>query len=227
MLDDSAAEFIVHRATDMPQSPEDIRRAYDLACEVYAREFVNELNHKPADVELLRQFASRVGAGGLVLDLGCGPGHTTAHLASLGLRPIGIDLSPGMIAKATSLFPNVEFTVGDFFQLRDPDSSVNGILAFYCIVHLSADELEAAFTEMLRVLRSGGVLLLSFHIGSDRVVKDNFLETGATLEFSPLPVAVVQTALRTAGFYDIEIMERAPYEKEYPTNRCYVFARKV
>ena len=33
-------------------------------------------------------------SGQRVLDLGCGPGHTTAHLAALGLRPLGVDLSP-------------------------------------------------------------------------------------------------------------------------------------
>lgn len=211
---------------DMPQSLTDIRNAYDAAAEAYAGAFLNELLHKPRDIELLRQFASSVGIGQRVLDLGCGPGHTTAHLALLGLRSTGVDLSPQMIAKASALFPQVDFTVGDFFQLSDQDGSVSGVLAFYCIVHLRPDQLVPAFREILRVLKCGGVLLLSFHIGTAAVVNEDFLGTGATLEFSPFAVADVQSALLAAGFTDLEIHERPPYATEYPTNRCYIFAFK-
>ena len=100
----------------MPQSSSDIRTAYDLAASAYADSFLDELLHKPRDVEHLQQFAALVGRGQRVLDLGCGPGHTTAHLASLGLKPVGVDLSPEMIAKARELFPGEDFTVGDFFS---------------------------------------------------------------------------------------------------------------
>jgi hypothetical protein len=79
---------------------------------------------------------------------------------------------------------------------------------------------------MFRVLNTDGVLLLSFHVGSDPVIVENFLGTGRTLEFMPFPVAQVQSALREAGFTDMEIYERPPYDTEYPTNRCYIFANK-
>ncbi len=131
-----------------------------------------------------------------------------------------------MIAKAMTLFPHVDFAVGDFFHLPDHDDSVAGLLAFYCIVHLRSNQLVPAFAEMLRVLSSGGVLLLSFHVGSEMVLQDNFLDSGKRLEFFPFPVSDVQAALKAAGFSDIETHERPPYEEEYPTNRCYVFARK-
>jgi len=210
----------------MRQTLTDIRAAYDLAAEPYADKFLNELRNKPRDVELLRQFASLTGPGKRVLDLGCGPGHTTAHLASLGLCPVGVDLSPGMVATAAHHFPNVDFTVGDFFGLVDPDNSVDGILGFYCIVHLQSDQLLPAFREMFRVLTIGGVLLLAFHIGTEPVLVDNFLGTGAALEFFPFAVANIQTALQAVGFTDIATFERPPYDSEYPTNRCYMFAHK-
>jgi SAM-dependent methyltransferase len=210
----------------MPQTLTDIRDAYDLAAQPYADKFLNELLNKPRDVELLGQFASMVGPGQRVLDLGCGPGHTTAHLASLGLIPVGVDLSPAMIATATRLFGNVDFTVGDFLGLADQDDSVAGILGFYCIVHLQPDQLLPAFREIFRVLIYGGVLLLAFHIGTDPVRVDSFLGTGAALEFFPFPVSNVQSALLAAGFTDITTYERPPYDAEYPTSRCYMFAHK-
>ena len=210
----------------MSQSLTDIRTAYDLAANAYADKFLNELQHKPRDVELLKQFAKSVGTGNRVLDLGCGPGHTTAYLNSLGLKPVGVDLSPEMIAKAAELFTNVDFAVGNFFQLAEEDNSAFGILAFYCIVHLRKDQLINAFKEMFRVLKTGGVLLVGFHIGVDPVHVEDFLETGAKLEFFPFQVEEVQSNLTAVGFTNIEIHQRPPYEAEYPTNRCYIFASK-
>ncbi|MEQ1904503.1 MAG: methyltransferase domain-containing protein [Pirellulaceae bacterium] len=210
----------------MRQTLSEIQQAYDLAASTYAERFLDELSHKPRDVELLQRFAQAVGAGQRVLDLGCGPGHTTAHLSRLGLKPTGLDLSPEMVRKASSLFPNVDFTVGDFLQLADHHDSVAGILAFYCIVHLQRDQLVTAFREMFRVLKSDGVLLLAFHIGSEAVNVPDFLGTGAVLEFYPFLVPDVQSALHAAGFSEIEVHVRPPYETEYPTNRCYLFAFK-
>lgn len=210
----------------MPQSDADIRTAYDLAASAFADRFRDELTHKPRDVELLQQFAASVETGQRVLDLGCGPGHTTAHLASLGLKPTGVDLSPKMVSKASALFPGVDFTVGNLFQLSDQDGSIGGILAFYCIVHLQRDQLVLAFREMFRVLKCGAPMLLAFHVGEDPVFVDDFLQSGAPLEFFPFPVAVVRSALNAAGFSSMEVHERPPYDKEYPSNRCYVFAYK-
>lgn len=210
----------------MPQSLNDIRSAYDLASKAYAEIFLDELRHKPRDLELLQQFALLVGKEHKVLDLGCGPGHTTAHLASLGLNPTGIDLSPQMVATATSLFPRISFAVGDFLGLSQGDASVAGILGFYCIVHLRSDELVLAFSEMFRVLSDGGILLFSFHVGTESIRTDSFLSTGAPLEFSLFSTSQIRSALTTAGFLDIEIYERPPYESEHPTTRCYVFANK-
>ena len=210
----------------MPQSLNHIRSAYDLAAEAYTRSFLDELNHKPLDIELMQKFARTVGIGQSVLDLGCGPGHTTAHLHSIGLKPVGVDLSPEMVAKAGALFPGVEFTEGNFLKLEYQNDNVAGLVAFYCIVHLQPEQLPHAFSEMNRVLKPGGILLLSFHIGSKPVVVDSFLDTGATLEFFPHPVATVEAALKAAGFADIETHQRPPYETEYPTERCYIFAHK-
>ena len=210
----------------MPQSLTEIRSAYDLASGAYAEAFIDELRQKPRDRELLRQFASSIAPGQKVLDLGCGPGHTTHHLRSLGLTPAGIDISPKMIATANSLFPQVAFSVGDFCQLSHEDESVAGILAFYCIVHLSPDQLGQAVREMYRALSYGGILLLSFHVGTETIQTDSFLNTGATLEFALFSVSQVQSALTEAGFASVEIYERPPYDSEHPTRRCYVFAHK-
>jgi SAM-dependent methyltransferase len=204
-----------------------VRAAYDIASEAYASKFVDELDHKPLDRELLQQFAAIVGTERPVLDVGCGPGHTTAHLTSLGLRAIGVDLSPKMIEIASRTFPQSRFELGDFCSLRHESSSIAGILAFYCIVHLKPDQLVAAFTEMHRVLSDDGVLLLSFHVGAEVIHAEKFLDTDAVLDFTFFQTEHVETALKTAGFVSLDLHVRAPYVTEHPSQRCYVFAHKL
>lgn len=197
-----------------------------MASEAYARKFINELDHKPLDRELLQRFAALVGTERPVLDLGCGPGHTTAYLSSWGLKTIGVDLSPRMIETASRMFPQSLFEVGDFFSLRWESSSVTGILAFYGIVHLTPEQLAPAFAEMYRVLKGGGVLLLAFHVGSEVIHAENFLETNATLDFTFFETDSIETALKSVGFAPINVLVRAPYDTEHPSRRCYVFAHK-
>lgn len=210
----------------MTISDDHIRSAYDSAAQAYATRFLQELDHKPLDRRLLAQFADSVTQGRTVIDLGCGPGHTTAHLASLGLTPMGVDLSPAMIDLARSHFPNVDFAVANIFQLPYKNQAYDGCLAFYCLVNSRPEELESAFREIWRVLKDDGLLLLSFHVGDECIVADNFLESGSTLEFFPFPKRFVTNTLAGAGFVDIEAIERPPYETEYPSHRCYVFARR-
>jgi SAM-dependent methyltransferase len=203
-----------------------IRNAYDIASEAYSRKFISELDHKPLDCELLKQFAAFVGAERPVLDLGCGPGHTTAHLTSLGLMAIGVDLSPKMIERASGSFPQSRFVVGDFLALPNESSSIAGILAFYCIVHLTPAQLVPAFSEMFRVLSGGGVLLLSFHIGSGVIHAEKFLDTNAVLDFTFFEPLQIEAALRSVGFDPIDVRIREPYDTEHSSQRCYLFTHK-
>jgi SAM-dependent methyltransferase len=210
----------------MSFSEHSIRNAYDIASAAYAEKFLNELDGKPFDCQLLNEFAGAVGPGRPVLDLGCGPGHTTAHLTSLGLRATGVDISPKMIEQAEKYFPQSSFEVGDFLRLSYESSSLAGILAFYCIVHLSLEQLAPAFLEMSRVLVGGGVILLAFHAGTDVIHADNFLDTNAVLDFRFFEPLQIEAALRKTGFDLIDTRIRRPYESEHPSNRCYIFAQK-
>ena len=102
-----------------------------------------------------------------------------------------------------------------------------GLTAFYAIVHLAPAELPAAFRELLRVLRPGGPLLLSFHLGDERVHVAELLEMPVDLDFTFFARTVVERALEEAGFKIAATLERAPYTTvEHPTRRAYVLARR-
>ena len=61
----------------------------------------------------------------LVLDLACGTGDFCRLLAKRGLRPIGLDMSEGMLRKATGGAPLI---LGDALSLPLADSSVDGVV---------------------------------------------------------------------------------------------------
>jgi SAM-dependent methyltransferase len=135
--------------------------------EEYVRRIYDELRDKPLDRELLDRFSQQLRGRGSVCDIGCGPGHVARYLHDRGAQVCGLDLSLNMLLHAKRLNPAIHFIQGDVLKLGVADGAWAGITAFYCICNLPPADLPAAFAEMRRVLRPGGLLLLSFHIGDE------------------------------------------------------------
>jgi SAM-dependent methyltransferase len=77
----------------------DTRTSYDTVAVSYADQTRSAMAEQPYLRAALALFADmvRIAGGGSVADVGCGPGHVTAHLHELGIAAFGIDLSPVMI----------------------------------------------------------------------------------------------------------------------------------
>lgn len=205
----------------------DVRSSYDSAAAAYAEHLFNELDSKPLDRHLLNRFAEGVG-NGRVADLGCGPGHVAQYLSERGVNAFGVDLSPEMVRVARRLCPTLKFDVGDMTSLKLDDASIDGIVSFYSIVHLRSGELAQAFAEWRRVIKSGGLILLAFHIGSESRHVEDMWGSAVSLDFQFHETDNVVRALNAAGLDVREIAEREPYkDHEYPSRRCYVLARAV
>jgi SAM-dependent methyltransferase len=204
----------------------DVRESYDSAAEAYAEHLATELAGKPLDRHLLNRFAEETRGRGLVADVGCGPGHVARYLHEQGVTVVCIDLSPEMVAVAKRLNPGLSFQVGDMRQLDLPDAALAGVVAFYSIVHFEPAELTAILLEMRRILASGGLALISFHIGDQVVHVEDLFGARVSLDFRfHVPRDVIE-ALRSANLEVIEHIEREPYEgAEYPSRRCYLLAR--
>ncbi|GAA4215557.1 class I SAM-dependent methyltransferase [Actinocatenispora rupis] len=151
----------------------DTRRSYDTVADSYA-EFVREAlagsPHLRAGLAVLAELVATAG-GGPVADVGCGPGHVTAHLRGLGVDAFGIDLSPGMVEVARRDHPGLRFAVGSMTGLGLADASVAGALAFWSLIHLPDEVLPLALREFRRVVRRGGQLLVGFHVGDGARLK--------------------------------------------------------
>ncbi|GAA1299816.1 class I SAM-dependent DNA methyltransferase [Saccharothrix xinjiangensis] len=113
----------------------------------------------------------RDAGGGPVVDIGCGPGHITAHLRALGLDAFGVDLSPGMVDRARRDHPGLRFEVGSMTDLDLPDASVAGVLAWQSLIHVPDERVAGVLGHFHRVLRPGGPLQLLFHVGDGTRLK--------------------------------------------------------
>ncbi|NGO11746.1 class I SAM-dependent methyltransferase [Streptomyces sp. HC44] len=136
----------------------------------YADHFPDDLARKPLDKALINGFAELVQEAGVgpVADVGCGPGHVTAYLNTLGIPVFGIDLSPKMVAVARDAYPELRFHVGSMTAIDLPGDVLGGIAALYSTIHVPDDQLPDVFAEFHRVLAPGGHLLLAFQAGDEQ-----------------------------------------------------------
>lgn len=148
---------------------DDISTSYDTVATSYAELVVDGAEWEEAAFDLLATLVA--GSGRTVLDVGCGPGRTTALLAGRDLPVIGIDLSPGMIEVARRDHPDLDFRVGSMTALDLPDGSASAVVSWWSIIHLPRDVVPQAFAEFHRVLAPGGVLLMGFHVGEETTHK--------------------------------------------------------
>jgi SAM-dependent methyltransferase len=99
-----------------------------------------------------------------VLEAACGSANDYRFLDAYGIARFlnysGFDLSEANIANARDMFPTVDFQCGNVFEIPRHDESVDFVVAFDLLEHLSLEGLERAIEELCRVARRGLVLNL-------------------------------------------------------------------
>ena len=99
---------------------------------------------------------------GTCVEIGCGAGRMTVHLARYFETVHGVDVSAGMIECARRrASANVSFHVTGGTVIPLPDSVADAIFSTHVLQHLSSTAAAAAyFREMARVLRPGGTIMV-------------------------------------------------------------------
>lgn len=206
----------------------DLVESYERVAADYAEDFRDELRHKPFDRKMLDWLVEKTGLTGVICDMGCGPGQIAGYLHERGAKVCGLDLSPAMVREARNANPGIPFEQGDMLDLHGVgDATYGGIAAFYSIVHIQRERVPQALRELARVLHPDGVLLMTFHVGTEIVHRDEWWGKAVNVDFIFFETAEMKARLGEAGFRLEEVIERDPYpEVEYPSRRAYVFARK-
>lgn len=142
----------------------------------------------------------------------------TAHLAGLGVSPIGIDVSPKMIELARTAHPDLPFAVGSITAPAFADDALGGILAFYATHHTPPELLPVVFAEFHRTLAPGGHLLLVGHVGSGEHRRPTQAYGGHPVSFESyrLPTGQLARLLRQAGLtIDAQLVQEPDEELKW------------
>jgi SAM-dependent methyltransferase len=178
-----------------------VRQAYASVAELYIGLFGTSQQAHADDLAFIgRHLAGRPGP---VLDLGCGPGHLTAYLRSLGADATGIDLVPEFIAHAQAAHPGGSYHLGSFENLAATDHSVAGILAWGSLIHLPPQDLDGVLAEFRRVMAPGGTLVSAIFAGDEVAAFDHKVVTAYRW-----PADAFSERLARAGFTEVERLQR-------------------
>lgn len=151
------------KQTDLRQIVAD---GYDQIAERYERwiayNVIDEVRPRYAAV-LLDDFSENAA----VLELGCGGGGATTQQLAKRFTLTGVDISARQIELAKRNVPHGEFIHGDMTRVEFPQSSFDGVAAFYTFTHLPHGELPELLQRSSEWLRPGGLLVASMGVYTD------------------------------------------------------------
>lgn len=159
--------------TDLKQA---VHNQFDRAADHYRRSQVHALGE---DLSLIAQRVQSIEAP-LVLDAGCGAGHTSFAVAPHSQQVTAFDLTAGMLAQVMRQsiekgLDNIQTRQGDVEAMPFEDNQFHIVVSRYSAHHWPHP--QQALREIRRVLKPDGRFILSDVIASEEPALDTFLQT--------------------------------------------------
>jgi 2-polyprenyl-3-methyl-5-hydroxy-6-metoxy-1,4-benzoquinol methylase len=157
--------------------------AYNLRDERIKKGYGWPLEVDPQLINFMKDIRKSLQSG-MALDIGCGQGRHAIYFAEEGFDSYGIDYIESAIeeARQTALdkgIDNVNFEVMDVLKLNFPKDFFNLVLDWSVLDHIKPEDWSIYLSNILKVLKTGGYLILSEFSANDERVKDkeeNFYE---------------------------------------------------
>ena len=130
------------------------RGRYDEGADANARWFADA-----AEVEhALHEF----GAHGDVLELACGTGQWTRHLAPTAQRLVAVDAAPEVLELNRSRVGDerVEYIEADLFEWQAPEAAFDACIFGFWLSHVPDDHFDGFWSRVRTALRPGGRIFL-------------------------------------------------------------------
>ena len=149
------------------------------------------------------RFLAELPAAGSILDLGCGSGRDTAYFREKGFVVTPTDGSSRMCALASD-YLGMPVRVQEFNELDDA-ALYDGIFASASIMHLEYDRLVELMPKLVRALKPGGVLYVSFKYGEyDGYLGRRYYTYMTEERFAALAATVPELTMTQAGIFGNE-----------------------
>lgn len=125
------------------------------------------------DKQLCEFLVEAVRPEGALLEVAIGTGYPIADfLQKAGYSIHGIDISPALVERCQELNPKIEAKVGDAENLDFEDEAFDATYAFHSSWYFP--DLTRVIDEMLRVTRSGGLVMLDIQNRDNPAIAADF-----------------------------------------------------
>lgn len=113
--------------------------------------------------------------GEVILDLAAGTGTSSKAFTKSGAKIISCDFSIGMLQEGKKRYPKLNFSAGDALSLPFQDETFDAVTISFGIRNVN--NVEKALTEMLRVTKKGGrIVICEFSTPTIKIFKNIYME---------------------------------------------------
>lgn len=135
-----------------------------------------------------------------ILDAGCAKGRFSKALVKMGAKITGIDLAEEFISIAKENVPSSEFQVASITDIPFEDNTFDGVFCLEVLEHIP--DTEKAISEMIRVLRPGGKII---------IIDKNILSLDSKYLFIPTYIYKIIQECRNKWMYPKDFPFREKY----------------
>lgn len=151
---------------------DEVARAYD------------EWRDSTGEAELVEALAADLSPGARVLDAGCGAGRVVLETLESEFETVGLDLSVAQLALASDRVGSAALVRGDVVRLPFATDTFDALCSLHTVIHVPREHHEAVFAEFARVCRPGAAFLFAVGAGAWEGENDDWLDTGASMQWS-------------------------------------------
>lgn len=132
---------------------------YDSISDVWSSKINNAETNKRLSIIFEKLLSRKDLKGKKFLEVGCGLGYFSNSANKLGAKVTGVDIGPSLVKINKKLTPKGQFRVASASNLPFKDRSFDVLLSTEVIEHV--DNQQKALKEMIRVLKKGGILVIT------------------------------------------------------------------
>lgn len=174
--------------------------------DIYPAEY-NKRFPKHSHPDHVEFFLDNLPSNATVIDLACAGAREVDSIrnrySSKPFRPVGLDLSFGQLKYARETYVGLNLVQANMLEIPFPNNFFDGIWCYAGLDHLDLTNFNAALTEMLRILKPGGIFSLATRNGRGILETADVFSNFMPRKFTCIPIDKLSSMLRKVGFQKI------------------------